>query len=204
MRLEAKNVSFRYTAKSPYVLQNLSFSLEEGERIGVVAPSGCGKTTFVKLLGGYEKPTRGKVLLDGSALPEKGFLPVQLIGQHPELLINPRWRMAKVLEEANQLNEEVMAELGIEKEWLRRYPRELSGGELQRFCIARALNPRTRFLIADEISTMLDVITQAQIWRYLLREVEQQGIGLIVVSHNPALVEQICRRAVDLRDINNC
>ena len=93
--------------------------------------------------------------------------------------------------------------MGIEPEWLTRYPRELSGGELQRFCVARALCADTRFLIADEISTMLDAITQAQIWRYLLSEVDRRGIGLVVVTHNPALAGRICTRVVDLRDINH-
>jgi len=202
MRLEANDIGFRYTAKSPYVLQALSFAVEQGEHVGVVAPSGYGKTTFVKILSGYEQPTQGRVLLDGKPLPKKGALPVQLISQHPEHAVNPRWKMHRVLEEAGQLNEAVLSGMGIEREWLSRYPRELSGGELQRFCVARALFAGTRFLIADEMSTMLDVITQAQIWRYVLREADKRGMGLLVVTHNPALTKRVCARVVDLRNIN--
>jgi peptide/nickel transport system ATP-binding protein len=202
MRLEAVNVSFRYTAKTAYVLKNLFFSIEEGERVGVVAPSGYGKTTFVKLLAGYERPTEGSVLLDGAPLATKGALPIQLIGQHPEQAINPRWKMRRVLEEAGQLDEAVLEAMGIERAWLSRYPRELSGGELQRFCVARALCADTRFLLADEMSTMLDVITQAQLWKYLLEEAERRHIGVIAVTHNPALAERVCDRVVDLRQIN--
>lgn len=202
MRLSAVDVGFRYTAKSPPILRSVSFDVQEGERVGVVAPSGYGKTTFVKILSGYEMPTEGRVLLDGKPLPKKGPLPVQLINQHPEQAINPRWRMRKVLEEAGQLEAEVLQAMGIEEQWLNRYPRELSGGELQRFCVARALFTDTRFLIADEMSTMLDVITQAQIWQYLLQEADKRGIGLVAVTHNPALAQRVCTRVVDLRDIN--
>lgn len=79
---------------------------------------------------------------------------------------------------------------------MNRYPQELSGGELQRFCIARALGKGTRFLIADEISTMLDLITQSQIWNFLLKEVEERQIGLVVVSHSEPLLERIGVRRI--------
>lgn len=203
MLLEARNVSFRYTAKAPPLLQDVSFAVRQGERVGVVAPSGAGKTTFVKLLAGYEQPTGGQVLLGGAPLPARGALPVQLISQHPENAVNPRWKMQKVLEEAGQLRGEVLDAMGIEPAWLSRYPRELSGGELQRFCVARALCAGTQFLVADEISTMLDVVTQAQLWHYLLAEAGRRGLGLVVVTHNPALAARVCTRVVALQDINH-
>ena len=87
---------------------------------------------------------------------------------------------------------------GIERAWLDRFPRELSGGELQRFCVARALMSGADYLICDEISTMLDVITQAQIWNVILEEVERQNMGLIVVTHNRNLAEKIATRIIDL------
>ena len=93
--------------------------------------------------------------------------------------------------------------MGIEKEWLKRWPSELSGGELQRFCIARVLGPDTRFLICDEISTMLDVITQAQIWHLLMEYAEKKQMGLVVVTHNMALAEKVCTRIVSLPDLNH-
>ena len=91
-----------------------------------------------------------------------------------------------------------MEELGIRREWMDRFPHELSGGELQRFCIARALGANPRYLIADEISTMLDALTQAQLWRFLRDEAERRGLGMVVVSHSPALLEQVATRVVDL------
>lgn len=202
MRLEAKDVGFRYTRRGPVVLEGVSFSVEEGERVGVVAPSGHGKTTFVKLLAGYERPTQGEVLLDGRPLPRTGPSPVQLIHQHPEHAINPRWRMRQVLEESGPDDDTVLDALGIERAWLSRFPRELSGGELQRFNVARSLYAGTRFLLADEISTMLDVITQAQVWHHLLEVAERRGIGMVVISHNEHLARRVCTRVVDLRDLN--
>lgn len=202
MPLEAKSVGFQYTPKSPLVLQDVSLTLREGERVGLVAPSGAGKTTLVKILSGYERPTAGGVLLDGAPLSPVGPCPVQLIGQHPEHAVNPRWKMRRVLEEAGQCRPDVLGEMGIEEDWLGRFPRELSGGELQRFCVARALAGTTRFLVADEISTMLDVVTQAQIWNYLLTEVERRGMGLLVVTHDPALAARVCGTVLDLTALN--
>ena len=79
MPLEAKNISFRYGPKEPLILENISLSVERGERIALFAPSGFGKTTLVKLMSGYLEPTEGEILLDGKPLPRNGVCPVQLI-----------------------------------------------------------------------------------------------------------------------------
>ena len=107
--------------------------------------------------------------------------------------------MRNVFEEGDQVETELIKKLGIEPDWMNRFPTELSGGELQRFCIARALGKRTRFLLADEISTMLDLITQSQVWHFLMEETQRRGIGMIVVSHSPELVEKVCTRVVELK-----
>ena len=198
MLLEARDIFFRYDRRLPWVLENVNLSVESGERLALFAPSGYGKTTLAMLLAGYLSPTRGKVLLDGSALPKRGVCPVQLIYQHPEKAINPRWRLKRVLEESGELREDVLDAFGIERAWLERFPRELSGGELQRFCVARALMSGAEFLICDEISTMLDVITQAQIWKVVLDEAERRNMGIIAVTHNKYLAEQIATRTYDL------
>lgn len=192
MRLEAKDVSFRYTARSPWILRNCSLALESGQRLALLAPSGGGKTTLSRLLSGYLSPTEGEVLLDGKPLPQKGCCPVQLISQHPETAVDPRWRMRRVLDEGGPPQPGSLADLGIESAWLDRFPRELSGGELQRFCVARALLSGADFLICDEISTMLDAITQAQIWNVILQRAQSCNLGLLVVTHNRALADRIC------------
>lgn len=199
MELEARALSFRYDNGNRQILNNLSMTLTSTDRLGLIAPSGFGKTTFCKILAGYEKPDSGEVLLDGKPLSAwKGYCPVQMIWQHPELSVNPRWKMGEVIKEGDQVEQRIMDGLGIEPDWLNRYPSELSGGELQRFCIARALGQRTRFLLADEISTMLDLITQSQLWNFLLEEVKNRDIGLLAVSHSDALLERICTKMLRL------
>lgn len=200
MILEARNISFRYGEKSREILKDFSLKAESTERVGLVAPSGFGKTTLCKILSGYEMPDSGQVLLDGKPLDFYGsYCPVQLIWQHPEQAINPRLRMRSVLEEGDNVSPDLIKRLGIEADWMNRFPAELSGGEMQRFCIARALGQRTQFLLADEISTMLDLITQSQIWHFLMDETEKRKIGMIVVSHSQELLEKVCTRIVDLQ-----
>lgn len=202
MQLRAENISFRYNNKSPWILKNVDLTIETGERVALTGPSGYGKSTLSKILAGYLEPTEGQVLLDGKPLPDRGYSPVQLIYQHPEQAVNPRWKMERTLKECWEPDEELLKEMGIESEWLKRWPSELSGGELQRFCIARVLGPQTRFLVCDEITTMLDVITQAQIWELLLERASERDLGMAVVTHNMALAKKVCSRIVSLPDIN--
>ena len=200
MILEAKNLSFRYEESGRKILDQFSLQVDSSERVGILAPSGFGKTTLCKILAGYEEPETGTVLMDGKSLYSyKGYCPVQMIWQHPEQAVNPRLRMRNVFEEGDQVETELIKKLGIEPDWMNLFPTELSVGELQRFCIARALGKRTRFLLADEISTMLDLITQSQIWHFLMEETQRRGIGMIVVSHSPELVEKVCTRVVELK-----
>lgn len=198
MILEAKGISFGYK-KGVSLFDNVQITIESHERVGMVAQSGFGKTTLCQILSGYLKPVSGQVLLDGQDIHTiKGYCPVQMIWQHPEKSVNPRLRMRDVIAEGDDIEERIMEGLGIERDWFTRFPGELSGGELQRFCIARALGKRTKFLIADEISTMLDLITQSQIWNFLLAEVAARNIGLIAVTHSKSLLEHITTRQVIL------
>jgi peptide/nickel transport system ATP-binding protein len=176
--------------------------------VGLIGPSGCGKSTLAKILGGLICPSSGEVFFDGAPLPQKCYCPVQLIYQHPEKAVNPRWKMRRTLAEAYlagqsqndvDFDADFLAPFGIERQWLERYPAELSGGEIQRFCIARALAPQTKIILADEISTMLDVITQAQIWNLLLNAA--RGLGLLVVTHNEHLAEKVCTRIIRFEEL---
>lgn len=200
MILEARDVTFYYRGRrhTP-VLENFSISVSSGERVGLKAPSGRGKTTLCRLLAGYEKPAKGQVLLDGRPVREyRGVCPVQMVWQHPETVVDPLLTLGKTLNEAGAVEQRLLDALHIEPGWLTRYPSELSGGELQRFCLARALNPEVnpevRFLLCDEISAMLDLVTQAQIWKFLLEEAQRRGLGMLVVSHDEALLEKVCTR----------
>ena len=133
---------------------------------------------------------------------KKGFNPIQLIYQHPEKIMNPRWTMGNILKESWDPSEEILDEFGIKREWFNRYPSELSGGELQRFSILRALNPETKFIIADEITTMLDAVTQVQIWDSLLKYARKYKIGVLVVSHDIKLLNILTDRTILLEDLN--
>ena len=200
MALEVKNVYFRYNKKQSWILEDCSLKIDRGERLALLAPSGYGKTTLAMLLSGYIEPDRGEILLDGKSLPKNGVCPVQLIYQHPEKAIDPRWRLKRVLEESGGLREDMLMALGIEPAWLERFPRELSGGELQRFCVARALMSGADYLICDEISTMLDVITQAQIWNAVLDEAARRNMGIIAVTHNRYLAGRIADKIFNLSE----
>jgi peptide/nickel transport system ATP-binding protein len=205
-KLEGQNISFGYDEKK-LILDDVSITIDVGERVGLIGPSGCGKSTLAKILGGLMYPSSGEVLFNGLPLPKNGYCPVQLIYQHPEKAVNPRWKMRRTLNEAyrdkQDFDTEFLSQFGIEQEWLDRYPAELSGGEIQRFCIARALSSETKFILADEISTMLDVITQAQIWNFVLQSAEKRGLGLLVVTHNPHLAERICSRIIRFEELVN-
>lgn len=199
MRLEVKELSFAYERNKKQILRDFNFKIESGERVGVAAPSGFGKTTLCKLIAGYLKPDKGSILLDERPLSSyQGYCPVQMIWQQPELAVNPYLRMRDIIAEGDEVEERILEGVGIRSDWLDRFPGELSGGELQRFCIARALGRRTRFLLADEISTMLDLITQSRIWHFLIEETERRKIGMVVVSHDRELLECVCTRIVEM------
>lgn len=202
MTLEARDLTFRYPRRgSAPVLEGVNFSLSSGERVGLSAPSGRGKTTLCKLLAGWERPERGQVLLDGLPLSRyRGFCPVQLLWQHPEEAVDPLLKLRTTLYEAGPADPAILEGLGVREEWLERYPSELSGGELQRICAARVLGPELRFLLCDEASAMLDLVTQARLWRFLLDQAERRELGMLIVSHDAALLSRLCTRVVDLRN----
>ena len=199
MLLEANNLSFSYNKKIP-IFSNINLSLESTEQVCLFAKSGFGKSTLAKVLSGYEKPSSGEILLDKKPIKTTGFNPVQLIYQHPEKAVNPRWKMKDVLAEV-QVDYDILDKLKIDRNFLTRYPDELSAGQLQKFCIARALSKDTKFLIADEITTMLDTITQAHIWNVLLEETKKRNIGLLVVTHNKFLAQKVCSRVINLEQL---
>lgn len=197
--LVAEDICFGY-ASGTLVLEHVNLQVEQGERVALQAASGRGKSTLCQILAGYLKPDAGRVLLDGKeprACKGKAN-PVQLIWQHPEQAVDPYIRLSETVKEAGEVPQQLLDDLGIKPEWLTRYPHELSGGELQRCCIARALAVEPQFIVADETSTMLDAITQAQLWRFLLDYCEKNQVGMVLVTHSQALLERLATRVVEL------
>ncbi len=203
MELKATNISFKYPSANKYLLKDVNLELDNNKIIGLIGDSGSGKSTLCKILSGYVTGFEGSVSFDGQPLPKKGFKPIQLIYQHPEKVMNPKWKMEQVLKESWDVPDEFLKEFGIQKSWLTRFPQELSGGELQRFSVLRSLNPKTKFLIADEMTTMLDAITQVQILDSVLKVVKERKMGFLLVSHDMDLVDTICDDKIYLKDINN-
>lgn len=201
--LEAKNVSFCYPGSKHCVLENINLEVHEGEIVGLFGGSGHGKSTLARVLAGQLPIKQGSITFDGQALNPHSCSPVQLIFQHPELALNPRWRMKRTLQEAWDVPQSLLDKAGIRDEWKERYPFELSGGELQRFCVVRALAPTTKILLCDEISTMLDAITQAHIWHLLLDHAKEHSMGMLVISHSEALLNRICTRVISIDALNN-
>jgi len=169
-----------------------AFQVSARERKGISAPSGYGKTTLGRVLAQWQNATSGRVTVGAKPLLKKGYCPIQLVPQHPELTFNPYRTTGESLRDAWSPNAAWLDRLAISPVWLTRRPNELSGGELARIALLRALDPRTRYLIADEVTAQLDAHVQAQVWQVLLEEVKRRELGLIVFSHNKVLLAKVC------------
>ena len=200
--LSIQDVSYRYGTGAS-VLRHVSLEIALGDRVALLGPSGYGKSTLALLLAGYLPMQEGSVTLDGKPIPRSGYCPVQLVYQHPEKSMDPRWKLEKTLSEAWDIPAELFTAIGAEEQWLSRFPHELSGGQLQRLSILRALNPATRVLIADEITASLDPITQAQIWEVISRQAALHDMTLIVITHNEHLAKQICTRIIRVEELQD-
>lgn len=171
---------------------SVSFSVNLGELHGISAPSGYGKTTLGRVLAQWQTAASGSVTVGGQPLSPTGYCPIQLVPQHPEQTFNPYRTTGESLRDAWSPDAGWLARLAVSPAWLARRPDELSGGELARIALLRALDPRTRYLIADEVTAQLDAHIQAQVWKVLLEEVKRRELGMIVFSHNKALLEKVC------------
>ncbi|OZI13023.1 nickel ABC transporter ATP-binding protein [Bacillaceae bacterium SAS-127] len=203
MMLQCENIGFSYDNQR-WLFEDVYLTVKPGEVVGISGLSGCGKTTLGKVLAGHLPYQKGRILINQDVVDKKSFNPVQLILQHSEKSVNPHWKMKDILTESYTPSRSLLEQFGIKEEWLSRWPIELSGGELQRFSIVRALHPQTKYIIADEITTMFDSITQVQIWRALLNICKERKIGLIVISHEKAILTKICDEIYTMQDLKKC
>lgn len=188
--LEVKNICI--TQGGNTLWNDLSFCLGNNERLGLSAPSGFGKTTLGRVLAQWQAPSNGLILFEGKVLPPTGYCPIQLVPQHPEKSFNPYRTVGSSVNDAWEPSTEYLERLSIKAQWLERRPSELSGGELARIALLRALDPRTKILIADEITAQLDAHLQKDIWQFLIELSQDRPLAMIIFSHNKMLLEKVC------------
>jgi oligopeptide/dipeptide ABC transporter ATP-binding protein len=191
-------------------VDNVTFDIEENEVIGVVGESGSGKTTLVKTIVRLIEPDYGKIEFMGKDIThinQKQLRPLrrhfQIIFQNPFLSLNPRRKIKDIIGDVIKLHkidnvtvEQVLEDVGLSKDYIYRYPHQLSGGERQRVAIARALVLRPKLIVADEITSSLDIVTQIGILN-LLKEIRKRWVtSMIFVSHDLAVINYISDRVL--------
>ncbi|SLN72164.1 ABC transporter ATP-binding protein [Roseisalinus antarcticus] len=188
-------------------------TLRQGEVLGLVGESGSGKSTLGLAAIGLQRLSGGEVRIDGAPMPPQGAPDwrrlrrrVQIIYQDPFSALNPRWTIGQCLAEPLRLHgvlprarwparvRELLSEVGLPPEVADQYPGALSGGQRQRVCIARALTVEPEVIVCDEITSALDVSTQAQIMTLLRGLQRKTGMGLLFISHDLGLVRTIADR----------
>ena len=208
--LSGRDLNKEYISRDRKVrpLQHVDFDLHQGEILGIVGESGSGKSTLLKVISGIEKPDSGMLYhLDmeyTGSKPEKTGKFLQMIFQDAYGSFDPKMNMEKSLKEgtASDRNEivRVIGEVGLSEDLLDRRPRHLSGGQCQRMSIARALLSHADVLLCDEITSALDVTTQAQVIKLLMEIRDMENVSIILVSHDLALVSMICDRIMVMKD----
>ncbi|MBS0318239.1 MAG: ATP-binding cassette domain-containing protein [Proteobacteria bacterium] len=196
-------------------LNGVSFEVPAGRSLGIVGESGSGKSTIARIVMALDKPTSGRVLLDGrdlNALPARELRAArrdfQMVFQDPYGSLDPRRTVARIVTEPlealagagagasraarREQAAEALAAVGLRTSDLHKYPHEFSGGQRQRIAIARALITRPRLIVADEPVSALDVSVQAQVLN-LMQDLQQQfGISYLLISHDLAVVNHLC------------
>lgn len=192
-------------------VDNISFTLREGEMLGIVGESGCGKSTLGRTIMRIYQPTGGQILYDGkdiSRLSGKELVEVkrqiQMVFQDPYASLNPKMRVGESVAEPMFVNHiysrpeayqralELLRRVGLDESDMRKYPHQFSGGQRQRVCIARALALSPRLIIADEAVSALDVSIQSQILNLMMDLHNERGLSYLFISHNLAVVNHIC------------
>ncbi|PPS88894.1 ABC transporter ATP-binding protein [Streptomyces sp. MH60] len=211
--LELRTVTAGYGRNTP-VFRDVSLSVAPGEAVGLLGPSGCGKSTLARVAALLHRPDAGTLLLDGTPVrhwrhraPRERRTAFGVVFQQARLSADPRLALADLIAEplratgrrdgAADRVAELAATVGLTADLLTRRPHEVSDGQLQRACLARALVLRPRWLVCDEMTAMLDASTTAALVRVVEDYRAATGAGLLAVGHDRVLLDRWCERTVD-------
>jgi peptide/nickel transport system ATP-binding protein len=203
-------------------VDHVSLRLAPGARLALVGPSGSGKSTLAQIMAMLLEPDRGSLTVDGDRVGIWGVAcrrelrhRVQLIWQAPRLAVDPRLRLgdaimeplaaSRMLPSGAKARRELLAawalRVGLTPDLLERFPHEVSEGQLQRACLARALTVAPRYLICDELSSMLDVSTQAVLLETIAGVQEGRELGVLLITHDRILARSWCEETIDIREL---
>ena len=216
MLLEVKNIEFSYGRRklkrnNANILKNVSFSLNEGECLGLIGESGSGKSTLGRIILGLEKQQKGTITFNGVLNRDVWQKELNVVFQDYTTSVNPRFKVIDIIKETlleKKLNREelekkvieVLEQVGLNKDYLYRYPHELSGGQLQRVCIARAISQKPKFILLDEAISSLDVSVQVQVLDLLIELKEKYNLSYLFITHDLSAVTYICDKVMFLKN----